>query len=498
MNAIIYIRVSTTEQAEKGYSLKAQEESCLKYALNNDYEVVEIFREEGESAKTVGRTELQKMLKYMNKNKKTVDALIVYKMDRLSRDTHDSLSLRITFDKLGIELKSVTEPFDRSAAGTLSANILSVLAQFDNDQRAERTVAGMKQAVEEGRWIWRAPFGYRLNKIDGKSILIQDEDEAAIVRQIFKLYGKGVKGRELISKINKKGRKFSKQTISKILRNEVYKGKIKVEKWFGDQEKDGLHKPIVDPELFDRIQFKLGVYKNLQKPKLKLNKNFPLRGILYCPECGSMITGSFSTGRGSRKYPYYRCPDSKCSFKSKKRDEVEESFLELLHSLTPDEIEIKNFKKAMEEVWKEKNKSKASEARRIEGKINKTDGKIDNLIDLRGKNLIDDEEFSRRYEPLKLEKHEITTYKKENETNHKSIESYLDYGLKVFENMPYFWKNSTIEAKDKLLPIVFPEGIYYKNKKVGTTKIPTILRVLKSENGEKSAMVAHRGLEPRE
>ena len=71
----------------------------------------------------------------------------------------------------------------------------------------------------------------------------------------------------------------------------------------------------------------------------------------------------------------------------------------------------------------------------------------------------------------------------------------MDYGLKVFENLPYFWKNSTIEAKDELLPIVFPEGIYYKNKKVGTTKIPTILRVLKGGNNEKSSMVAQRGLE---
>ena len=165
-------------------------------------------------------------------------------------------------------------------------------------------------------------------------------------------------------------------------------------------------------------------------------------------------------------------------------------------TLTPDEKEIKNFKKAMKEVWKEKNKSRATEARRIEERIKKTDRRIDNLIDLRGKSLIDDKEFSKRYEPLKIEKHEITIYQKENETNHKSIESYLDYGLKIFENMPYFWKNSTIEAKDKVFPIVFSEGIYYKDKKVGTTKIPTILMVLKGKNSEKSTMVEHRGLEP--
>ncbi|MEF9427253.1 MAG: recombinase family protein, partial [Candidatus Mariimomonas ferrooxydans] len=443
MNAIIYIRVSTTEQAEKGYSLKVQEETCLKYALSNSYEVLVLFREEGKSAKTADRPELQKMLKYMNKTKKTVDALIVYKMDRLGRNTHDISSFRLIFDTLGIKLISATEAFDNSSMGNFMQTMLAGMAQYENDLRSERTKSGMMKAVEEGRWTWRAPVGYRLYKSNGKSSLVQDRDEADIVRELFKSFDRGLKGSELILKVNKMGAPLRKQTISKTLRNPIYKGKIKVKDWYGGEEKDGLHEPIVDEELFNRVQFNLGVYKNLQKPKLKLNEDFPLRGILYCPECGNRITGAFSTGRGSKKYPYYRCPEGGCSHGSIARNTVDESFMELLHSLTPVEKEIKNFKIAMKEVWKQKDKTRISETKKIKGRIKTLDKKIDNLINLHGKGLIDEGEFSKRYEPLKIKKQEVTLYEKENETNHKSIDSYLDYGLKVFENLPYFWENST-------------------------------------------------------
>ncbi len=96
---------------------------------------------------------MQKLLKYIKENKDKIDALIVYKLDRLSRDIYDSLSLRLLFDKLGIELKSVSEPFDDSAMGKFTANLFSSLAQFDNDIRSERTSIAMKQAVRDGKWL---------------------------------------------------------------------------------------------------------------------------------------------------------------------------------------------------------------------------------------------------------------------------------------------------------------------------------------------------------
>ena len=123
MKSIIYVRVSTTEQAQLGYSLKAQEELCKDYAKRYKYDILKVFIEKGESAKTTNRTELKSMLEYARINKNSLDALIIYKMDRLSRDTIDSLSIRLKLKEYGIDLKSVTEPFDDSPIGTFTATL---------------------------------------------------------------------------------------------------------------------------------------------------------------------------------------------------------------------------------------------------------------------------------------------------------------------------------------------------------------------------------------
>ena len=138
MKAIIYVRVSSKDQAEYGYGLPAQEEKCLEYAKRNNYEVLKVFVEKGESAKTLDRTQLKIMLEYARINKNKIDALIIHKIDRLSRDTRQCLSVRYKLDKYSIDLKSVTEPFDNSAIGIFTADLFSSIAQLDNNIRAEK------------------------------------------------------------------------------------------------------------------------------------------------------------------------------------------------------------------------------------------------------------------------------------------------------------------------------------------------------------------------
>jgi len=104
MNAIIYCRVSTLEQAESGYSLASQEKICVQYANKNGYKVLEVFIEKGESAKSIRRTELKRLLQFISNKKNAVRVIIVYKLDRLSRDLVDYTSLTRLFSELGIEI----------------------------------------------------------------------------------------------------------------------------------------------------------------------------------------------------------------------------------------------------------------------------------------------------------------------------------------------------------------------------------------------------------
>ena len=178
--SIIYIRVSTTEQAELGYSLKTQEETCLDYAKRNDYQVLRVFIEKGESAKTTNRTELKKLLNYINVKSNEINFLIVFKLDRLTRNLLDYANLINLLSKYGITLKSATESISNTPEGMLMQNIIASFAQYDNDQRSQRTRSGMVQAVKEGRWVWKAPLGYRFITKEGKSYLIPSEERFII------------------------------------------------------------------------------------------------------------------------------------------------------------------------------------------------------------------------------------------------------------------------------------------------------------------------------
>ena len=143
--AVLYCRVSTKEQVGN-LSLATQQEACAEYCARNKMEVQEMFVEEGESAKTVDRPALKRLLTYCAAHRSELDVVVVYAVSRLARDTSDHLAIRAQLRRHGIQLRSVTEPIDDSSSGKFIETILAGVAQFDNDVRAERTKSGMRAA----------------------------------------------------------------------------------------------------------------------------------------------------------------------------------------------------------------------------------------------------------------------------------------------------------------------------------------------------------------
>jgi DNA invertase Pin-like site-specific DNA recombinase len=177
VGAVIYVRVSTKEQTEN-LSLPTQLRACEEYCRRQGYEILERFHEEGESAKTTDRSQLQNLLKYCRTRKGKVHFVVVYNLTRFAREKYDHFALRAHLKSLGISLRSATEPIDDTSAGKLMEGVLASFAQFDNDVRSDRTRAGMRAALELGRWTFPAPIGY-LNapKWSGKS-LVPDPERA--------------------------------------------------------------------------------------------------------------------------------------------------------------------------------------------------------------------------------------------------------------------------------------------------------------------------------
>ena len=190
VGAVIYIRVSTKEQTEN-LSLPTQLRACESTAAAKGFEVLERFKEEGESAKTADRTELQRLLKYCRTNKGKVHFVVVFNLTRFARDKYDHFALRSHLKSLGISLRSATEPIDDTSTGKLMEGVLAAFAQFDNDVRSDRTRAGMRAALELGRWTFLAPIGYiNVPRSFGKS-LMPDPERAPIVRRMFRDFATG-------------------------------------------------------------------------------------------------------------------------------------------------------------------------------------------------------------------------------------------------------------------------------------------------------------------
>ena len=126
--AVIYIRVSTKEQTEN-LSLPTQLHACQEYCRREGLEVLARFKEEGESAKTADRTELQRLLTFCRTNKGKVHFLVVFNLTRFARDKYDHFALRAFLKSLGISLRSATEPIDDTSTGKLMEGVLAAFAR---------------------------------------------------------------------------------------------------------------------------------------------------------------------------------------------------------------------------------------------------------------------------------------------------------------------------------------------------------------------------------
>ena len=242
--AAIYVRVSTMEQAEHGFSLGAQQEALQNYAKALGYEIFKIYKDSGKSAKDMKRAELTKMLE--DAQAKRFSAIFTYKLDRFSRSLKD---LILTIDKLkewGIDFVSMQDKIETtSASGKLMFHIISAFAEFERNIIGDRTKFGMQRKAKEGGFITKAPKGY---KLQDKNLVVHEE-EAQKVREIYNTFLK-----EDIS-LTQLAKRYGLTTsgLKKLLQNTTYLGKVK----FAKEESPGQHDAILDEELFGKVQGKL-------------------------------------------------------------------------------------------------------------------------------------------------------------------------------------------------------------------------------------------------
>jgi site-specific DNA recombinase len=230
---LAYCRVSTEEQAAEGYSIEGQADKLRAYSALRELGDVTVVADPGISGKDMNRPGLQQVLSAVEAGH--VSHVLVWRLDRLSRNLGDLILLADTLGHHGVALHSVQENLDlSSAAGRMFYNILGTFAQFFREQLAENVMMGNDRAVREGRWINRPKTGYKL--VDG--LLVPDEN-ASTVRAIFRLRGQGKSYRDIEAAT---GIKYS--TVGAILRSRIYLGEVLHKgKWY-----PGRHEAILSEQ----------------------------------------------------------------------------------------------------------------------------------------------------------------------------------------------------------------------------------------------------------
>ena len=199
MLAIGYCRVSTDQQCERGVSLAAQAQKVRAMALVHGAELVAVIQEGGESAKTLDRPGMQRVLAMVERRQ--VQAVIVAKLDRLTRSVRDLCELLELLERRGVALISVAESLDTgSAAGRLVINIMAAVSQWEREAIGERTRDALRHKRSQGERVGNIAFGYRL-AADGKHVE-PDAGEQTVLEEIRRLRGAGVSLRRIAAALN--------------------------------------------------------------------------------------------------------------------------------------------------------------------------------------------------------------------------------------------------------------------------------------------------------
>lgn len=334
--AVIYIRVSSSQQADKdydpeGFSIPAQREACVRKAENLGLQVVEEYVDRGESAKTANRAGLQALLKRLEE--RDITHVIVHKVDRLARNRADDVAIVMKIRGAGAHLVSVTENIDETPSGLLMHGIMSSIAEFYSRNLATEILKGTTQKAKTGGTPFQAPLGYLNTRefIDGREIrtISVDPERAPLVKLAFELYASGqyslidlctiLEARGLRSRPTrqKPAKVLGTNRLSTILRNDYYIGRLR----YAGGYYEGRHEPLIDEATFEKVQQILDAQR--QSGERSWRHYHYLRGSLFCAECGRRLFFTRARGRHGGEYDYFICGGNKAHLCNQPHHRVE-------------------------------------------------------------------------------------------------------------------------------------------------------------------------------
>jgi DNA invertase Pin-like site-specific DNA recombinase len=470
LNAVVYLRVSTKEQAEKGgelegYSIPAQRAACQVKARSLGAVVVEEFVDPGATGRTANRPGLQGLLAYVKEN--PVRFAVIHKLDRLARDMNVHTLVWKELDDAGVDLISCTEPIDNTSHGKYVRGIMALNATFYSDNLGDEVRKGLQQKVLLGGTPGYCRLGYlnTTSLVEGREVkgIALDPERAPHLRWLFTTFAsarwsvsdvtdelarRGMRNRPTATR---PGRPLTRSQVHRILSSPYYIGKLP----FKGVIYEGRHPPLINERTWLRVQEVLA-NRRLAGDRGWRHDHY-LKGSVFCSRCGSRLGFGASRGKSGRLYPYFFClgrnkKRTGCDLPYLSVDVMEEKVLDYWRRLrvSPELIALtrETTKRELADQLAEDKQLIATQTRRMQ----RVSARREKLIDAYLDGAINRDDLKRRQTTLDTEQREAEHLLSLAQINSQRVEERLEIALTLLERCEQLYTEADDNSRRGLNP----------------------------------------------
>ena len=462
MRCGVYVRVSTEDQRDNGYSIDSQLRMIKEYCEKNNYDIVDVYNDAGHSGKDLMRPEMQRLLKDIKSHR--VETIVAIKVDRLTRNNYDGFWLLNYCEEHDVKIELILEPYDVTTAnGEMIFGMNLVFGQRERKEIGARTKRAMEEMALKHIHPSKAPYGYIRNKETGH--LEIEPIEAQIVKEIFELCKQGNSTRSIsITMKNKKAYlktgKWTSDRIYKILTNSIYIGIFEYGKYCRKPQ-DILRVENYCEQIIDVDTWKL-TRRVLEKNK---HSNYGehihlFTGIVRCPTCGKILssTNSFKYSGTAKEKVYYHlsCKNPNCKSKGihYSSDKIEQKLVRILNELTRYMYDMNNEIIVC-------NSTKTKDIKDIEKAIEKLKMQEKKLVDLYLSSTLNIETINYKNDIIKKEIENLNKKKQQIDPNN----DFKEYTIELLKKIDCTIKKDEVIFRNKIGFSFIFDSLNRKSKK---------------------------------
>lgn len=479
MRCGVYVRVSTDDQRDNGYSIDSQLRMIKEYCEKNNYDIIDVYNDAGHSGKDLMRPEMQRLLKDIKSHK--IEVIVAIKVDRLTRNNYDGFWLLNYCEEHDVKIELILEPYDVSTAnGEMIFGMNLVFGQRERKEIGARTKRAMEEMALEKVHPAKAPYGYIRNVETGH--LEVEPIEAQVVKEIFELCKQGNSSRGIAtimkdSNAYLKMGKWTSDRVYKILTNSIYIGIFEYGKYCRKPQDilrvENYCEPIIDIETW-----------NITRKVLERNKHSNygehihlFTGIVRCPTCGKILssTNSFKYSGTSKEKVYYHltCKNSNCKSKGLhySSDKIEQKLVRVLNELT----------RYMYEMNSEIivcNSTKTKDIKDIEKAIEKLKMQEKKLVDLYLSSSLNVETINHKNDVIKKEIENLNKKKQQIDPNN----DFKEYTIELLKKLECDVENDKVIANNKIAFTFIFNSLKRKTKQELIKKLIDCIEIRRNKN----------------